>query len=58
MLKNNKKLVALLFSISLFCGIVYRNIEFLKGRIFEETAGSINDSSSESISQEEKICHQ
>ena len=53
--KNNKNLAVLLFSISLFCDIVYRNVEFLNGRIFEKTAESINDSSSESNAQEEKF---
>lgn len=47
MLKNNKKLAALLLSISLFCGIVYRNVEFLKGRIFEEIAESSSESNSQ-----------
>lgn len=38
MLKKNKKKVALLFSISLVCGAIYGNYEFLKGHIFAETS--------------------
>ncbi|MEG0436011.1 hypothetical protein [Carnobacterium sp.] len=51
MLKKNKKIVVLLFSLILICGTVYANYEFLKGRIFaemdEETSEGISTSSSE-----------
>ncbi|MBC9809982.1 hypothetical protein GLO24_12510, partial [Carnobacterium maltaromaticum] len=51
MLKKNKKIVVLLFSLILMCGTVYANYEFLKGRIFaemdEETSEGISTSSSE-----------
>ena len=51
MLKKNKKIVVLIFSLILICGTVYANYEFLKGRIFaemdEETSEGISTSSSE-----------
>lgn len=59
MLKKNKKIVALLFSLILICGTVYVNYEFLKGHIFaemdEETSESISTSSAESSSREVNI---
>lgn len=38
MLKKQKKLIALIFSISLIGVTVYGNVEFLKGQIFAETS--------------------
>ncbi|MFS7401340.1 hypothetical protein [Carnobacterium maltaromaticum] len=59
MLKKNKKIVALLFSLILICGTVYANYEFLKGHIFaemdEDTGESISTSSAESSSEENNL---
>ena len=59
MLKKNKKIVALLFSLILICGTIYANYEFLKGHIFaemdEDTSESISTNSAESSSRELNI---